>query len=108
MAGEYRWCWPEDGSSRFRNWPPNSAVTIVLAVTCDVGEVGPGQAMTAAALEKFGRIDAVFANAGFGATRGFLPTPEQWKSMILTSGSVRHSRSAPPSPICSSEATATS
>ena len=41
--------------------------------------------MTAAALEKFGRIDAVFANAGFGATRGFLEeTPEQWKSMILT------------------------
>ena len=56
-----------------------------LAVTCDVGEWDEVEAMTAAALDEFGRIDAVFANAGFGATRGFLEeTPEQWKSMILT------------------------
>ena len=41
--------------------------------------------MTAATLEAFGRIDEVFANAGFGATRGFLEeSPEQWKSMVLT------------------------
>ena len=33
----------------------------------------------------FGRIDAVFANAGFGATRGFLEeSPEHWRSMVLT------------------------
>ncbi|HET7444808.1 MAG TPA: SDR family NAD(P)-dependent oxidoreductase [Solirubrobacterales bacterium] len=32
-----------------------------------------------------GRIDAVFANAGFGAKRGFLEeSPEFWKSMLLT------------------------
>jgi NADP-dependent 3-hydroxy acid dehydrogenase YdfG len=38
-----------------------------------------------AALDAFGRIDAVFANAGFGATRGFLEeSPEQWRSMVLT------------------------
>jgi NADP-dependent 3-hydroxy acid dehydrogenase YdfG len=37
------------------------------------------------ALERFGRIDAAFANAGFGAKRGFLEeTPEQWRSMVLT------------------------
>ena len=39
----------------------------------------------AAALDAFGRIDAVFANAGFGATRGFLEeSPEHWRSMVLT------------------------
>ena len=41
--------------------------------------------MTSAALENFGRIDAVFANAGFGASRGFLEeSVEHWRSMILT------------------------
>jgi NADP-dependent 3-hydroxy acid dehydrogenase YdfG len=56
-----------------------------LAVPCDVSEWDQVEAMTAAALEGFGRIDAVFANAGFGATRGFLEeTPEHWRSMILT------------------------
>ena len=43
-----------------------------LAVRCDVTEWDQVEAMAAAALERFGRIDAVFANAGFGATRGFL------------------------------------
>jgi NADP-dependent 3-hydroxy acid dehydrogenase YdfG len=56
-----------------------------LAVRCDVGEWEQVEAMAAAALERFGRIDAVFANAGFGATRGFLEeSPEQWRSMVLT------------------------
>jgi NADP-dependent 3-hydroxy acid dehydrogenase YdfG len=57
----------------------------VLAVRCDVTEWDQVEAMAAAALESFGRIDAVFANAGFGANRGFLEeSPEQWRSMILT------------------------
>lgn len=56
-----------------------------LVVGCDVGEWEQVETMTAAALEAFGRIDEVFANAGFGATRGFLEeTPEHWKSMVLT------------------------
>ncbi|MDQ2700603.1 MAG: SDR family oxidoreductase [Actinomycetota bacterium] len=56
-----------------------------LAVTCDVGEWEQNEAMAAAALERFGRIDEVFANAGFGATRGFLEeSPEHWRSMVLT------------------------
>ena len=43
------------------------------------------QALAATALERFGRIDAVFANAGFGASRGFLEeSPEHWRSMVLT------------------------
>ena len=41
--------------------------------------------MATAALERFGRIDAVFANAGFGATRGFLEeSVEHWRAMVLT------------------------
>jgi NADP-dependent 3-hydroxy acid dehydrogenase YdfG len=56
-----------------------------LAVHCDVTEWDQVEAMAAAALEQFGRIDAVFANAGFGATRGYLEeTPEHWRSMVLT------------------------
>ncbi len=56
-----------------------------LVVGCDVGEWDQVETMTAASLEAFGRIDEVFANAGFGATRGFLEeSPEHWKSMVLT------------------------
>jgi NADP-dependent 3-hydroxy acid dehydrogenase YdfG len=56
-----------------------------LAVPCDVTEWDQVEAMTAAALDGFGRIDAVFANAGFGAKRGFLEeSVEHWRSMVLT------------------------
>ncbi len=56
-----------------------------LAVVCDVTEWDQVEALAAQALAEFGRIDAVFANAGFGATRGFLEeTPEHWRSMVLT------------------------
>jgi NADP-dependent 3-hydroxy acid dehydrogenase YdfG len=56
-----------------------------LAVQCDVTEWDQVEAMAAAALEHFGRIDAVFANAGFGASRGFLEeSPEHWRTMVLT------------------------
>jgi NADP-dependent 3-hydroxy acid dehydrogenase YdfG len=57
----------------------------VLAVQCDVTEWDQVEGTIAAALERFGRIDAVFANAGFGAQRGFLEeSVEHWRSMILT------------------------
>ena len=56
-----------------------------LAVACDVTEWDQQQAMVRAALDAFGRLDVVFANAGFGARRGFLEeSPEFWKSMVLT------------------------
>jgi NADP-dependent 3-hydroxy acid dehydrogenase YdfG len=56
-----------------------------LAVGCDVTDWGQVEALAQAALAEFGRIDAVFANAGFGATRGFLEeSPEHWESMVLT------------------------
>jgi NADP-dependent 3-hydroxy acid dehydrogenase YdfG len=56
-----------------------------LAVRCDVTEWEDQQGMVEAALASFGRIDAVFANAGFGGPRGFLnDTPEHWREMVLT------------------------
>jgi NADP-dependent 3-hydroxy acid dehydrogenase YdfG len=56
-----------------------------IAVVCDVTEWDQVEGLAARALEEFGRIDAVFANAGFGATRGFLEeSPEHWRSMVLT------------------------
>ena len=56
-----------------------------LAVACDVTDFDQQQTAVAAALAAFGRIDVVFANAGFGARRGFLEeSPEHWRSMILT------------------------
>ena len=56
-----------------------------VAVACDVSEWEQNEQLAAAAIDAFGRIDVVFANAGFGATRGFLEeSPEQWRSMVLT------------------------
>ncbi len=56
-----------------------------LAVTCDVTEWDQQQAMVAAALDAYGRIDVAFANAGFGGPRGFdQGDVEEWKTMVLT------------------------
>jgi NADP-dependent 3-hydroxy acid dehydrogenase YdfG len=56
-----------------------------IAVRCDVSDWEDDQALARAALDSFGRIDAVFANAGFGAQRGFLEESiEHWRSMVLT------------------------
>jgi NADP-dependent 3-hydroxy acid dehydrogenase YdfG len=56
-----------------------------LAVQCDVTDWEAQQRMVDAALSAFGRIDAAFANAGFGGARGFLAdTPEHWREMVLT------------------------
>ena len=56
-----------------------------LAVRCDVTEWEQQQRMVELALERFGGIDAAFANAGFGGPRGFLSdTPEHWREMVLT------------------------
>ncbi len=56
-----------------------------IAVQCDVADWDAQQALVAAALEHFGRIDIAVANAGFGAKRGFAnETPEHWRDMILT------------------------
>ena len=56
-----------------------------IAIRCDVADWDDQEALVATTLERFGRLDAYFANAGFGAKRGFLEeSVEQWKSMIDT------------------------
>ena len=56
-----------------------------IAARCDVGNWDDQETMVKRALDAFGGIDAVFANAGFGATRGFLEeSPEQWRAMVET------------------------
>ena len=56
-----------------------------IALRCDVTSWDDQQALVAAALEGFGRMDAFFANAGFGAKRGFLEeSVEHWRSMVET------------------------
>jgi len=55
------------------------------AVRCDVTDWDDQQAAVASALERFGRLDASLANAGFGAARGFLAeSVEHWRAMIDT------------------------
>ena len=56
-----------------------------LAVRCDVTSWDDQQALVRTALDRFGRLDSFFANAGFGGSRGFLEdSVEHWKAMIDT------------------------
>jgi NADP-dependent 3-hydroxy acid dehydrogenase YdfG len=56
-----------------------------LTRRCDVTDWADVEGLAEAALQRFGRIDAVFANAGFGARRGFLEeSVAHWKAMIDT------------------------
>lgn len=57
-----------------------------LPVICDVNSWAHQEAMAKAALDQFGRIDVVFANAGIGGAPGGFggADPEHWRQMILT------------------------
>ena len=56
-----------------------------LSIRCDVTDWDDQQALVRSGLERFGGLDAIFANAGFGAKRGFLEeSVEHWKAMIDT------------------------
>ena len=56
-----------------------------IAVRADVSEWADNEALVQRALDAFGRVDVAFANAGFGAARGFLKgDPEEWRAMVLT------------------------
>jgi NADP-dependent 3-hydroxy acid dehydrogenase YdfG len=56
-----------------------------LALECDVTEWEQQESMVRETLSRYGRLDVAFANAGFGAVRGFLEeSPEHWRAMVLT------------------------
>jgi NAD(P)-dependent dehydrogenase (short-subunit alcohol dehydrogenase family) len=55
------------------------------AFACDVGDEDQVAAASAATVESLGRIDACFANAGFGIASPFLETSlDDWNSVIRT------------------------
>ena len=57
-----------------------------LAVTCDVADWQSQQKMVAQTIKHFGRIDVVFANAGFSKGSTFYggeDKPEEWKQMVM-------------------------
>ena len=74
------------GEEKLPPWSRSSAAReIAIARRCDVTELADQEALVGATLEGFGRLDAAFANAGFGAKRGFLEeSEEQWRAMVLT------------------------
>jgi NADP-dependent 3-hydroxy acid dehydrogenase YdfG len=56
-----------------------------IVVRCDVTEWEDQRAMVETTLAEYGRLDVAFANAGFGAKRGFTEGDvEHWKAMVLT------------------------
>src|SRR3954449_8560623 len=56
-----------------------------LAVPTDVTDFAAQEQLVTRTLDAFGRLDVAFANAGFGAKRGFLEEdPEFWRDMVLT------------------------
>src|SRR4051794_35591346 len=56
-----------------------------VAVPTDVTRWEDNERLVRAALDRFGRLDVAFANAGFGAKRGWLEeTPEFWRDMVMT------------------------
>ena len=57
-----------------------------LAVTCDVADWQSQQKMVAHTIKHFGRIDVVFANAGFSKGSTFYggeDKPEEWQQMVM-------------------------
>jgi NADP-dependent 3-hydroxy acid dehydrogenase YdfG len=56
-----------------------------IAVAADVKNWADNERLADAATQAFGRIDVVFANAGFGGARGWLEgTPQEWDDMLRT------------------------
>jgi NADP-dependent 3-hydroxy acid dehydrogenase YdfG len=59
-----------------------------VAIPTDVTEWEQVEALAAGAIDAFGQLDVVFANAGFGGARSFSPETadpvEDWKQMVLT------------------------
>ncbi len=57
-----------------------------LAVTCDVADWPSQQSLVEKSLQRFGRIDVVFANAGFSKGSTFYggeDKPDEWREMVM-------------------------
>ena len=57
-----------------------------LAITCDVADWQSQQTMVEQTIKHFGRIDVVFANAGFSKGSTFYggeDKPDEWKEMVM-------------------------
>lgn len=57
-----------------------------LAFPCDISDWDSQKALVAAAIERFGRIDVAFANAGFSKGSPFYggtDKPDEWREMVL-------------------------
>lgn len=56
-----------------------------IAVQTDVTDFDQVQRLVDETIEQYGSVEGVFANAGFGATRGFMnESVEHWREMVLT------------------------
>lgn len=56
-----------------------------IAVQTDVTDFDQVQRLIDETIEQYGSVEGVFANAGFGATRGFMnESVEHWREMVLT------------------------
>jgi NADP-dependent 3-hydroxy acid dehydrogenase YdfG len=56
-----------------------------VAIPTNVTSWEANEALVVGALEAFGRLDVVFANAGMGGSRGwYSDTPEHWRNLVLT------------------------
>lgn len=57
-----------------------------LAVACDVTDEEQQETMVAKTLDRFGRLDVLFANAGIGGSPGGFSgaDPKVWREMLLT------------------------
>ncbi len=80
------WCWPRGGWRRWRSWPPSSAARSGRSRCAATSPSGTrSRRWSRRRWSASAAVDAVFANAGFGATRGFLEeSVEHWRSMVLT------------------------
>ena len=56
-----------------------------IAAQTDVTDFDQVQRLVDETIEQYGSVEGVFANAGFGATRGFMnESVEHWREMVLT------------------------
>lgn len=60
----------------------------IMCIPCDTTDWEQLEEAMTQVIQQFGRLDAVFANAGIAVRSSFLPdqaaSPEDWKSMVLT------------------------